>query len=53
MGYWAGLFMGEDDKAALEAGVNIMMQIVIKLLGKVKQDGRLCLEEKPDDNAQD
>jgi molybdopterin-guanine dinucleotide biosynthesis protein A len=44
--------MGKD-KAALEAGVNTMMQIAIKLLGKVKQDGRLCLEEKPDDNAQD
>ena len=53
MGYWAGLFL-EMDKEALEAGVNTMLQIASKLLGeKVHNDGRLTLEDKPDDNAQE
>ena len=53
MGYWAGLFP-EMDKEALKAGVNTMLQIAAKLLGKKMQnDGRLLLEDKPDDNAQE
>ena len=53
MGYWAGLFP-EMDKEALKAGVNTMLQIAAKLLGKkMHNDGRLLLEDKPDDNAQE
>ena len=53
MGYWTGLFP-EMDKEALKAGVNTMLQIAAKMLGKkMHNDGRLLLEDKPDDNAQE
>jgi hypothetical protein len=53
MGYWAGLFL-EMDKEALEARINTMLQIAAKLLGKkMRNDGSLLLEDRPDDNAQE
>jgi hypothetical protein len=42
MSYWAGLFL-EDDKEALIAGVNTMMEIAVKLLDKKKSKKRLHL----------
>jgi hypothetical protein len=33
MGYWAGLFLGAD-REALEAGVNTMLEIAVKLTSK-------------------
>jgi hypothetical protein len=33
MSYWASLFL-EDDKEALMAGANTMLEIAVKLLGK-------------------
>jgi hypothetical protein len=35
MGYWAGLFLGAD-REALEAGVNTMLEIAVKLTSKKK-----------------
>lgn len=53
MKYWAGLFL-EMDREALEAGVNTMIQIAAKLLGKtLNKDGKLLLEDKPDDESQE
>jgi hypothetical protein len=51
MGYWAGLFP-ELDKEALEAGVKMMLQIATKLMREKTQDGRLLLENNPDDSTQ-
>jgi hypothetical protein len=38
MSYWAGLYTG-DDKDALIVGVNSMIEIAMKLLGKKKTGG--------------
>jgi len=44
----------EMDREALEAGVNTMIQIAAKLLGKtLNKDGKLLLEDKPDDESQE
>ena len=48
MSYWASLFL-ENDKEALVAGVNTMLQIAVKLLGKkTAKDGQHLLK---DDNG--
>jgi hypothetical protein len=36
MGYWAGLYP-DVDKEALEAGINTMLQIALKLAKKMKK----------------
>jgi hypothetical protein len=53
MSYWAGLFL-EDDKEALIAGVNTMMEIAVKLLDKKKSKKRLHLMiEEEKENQED
>jgi hypothetical protein len=36
MSYWVGLYL-DNDKAALEAGINTMLQIALKATKKRKQ----------------
>ena len=49
MSYWAGLFL-ENDKKALIAVVNTMLEIAVKLLDKMKSKKRqrLMIEEEKD-----
>ena len=50
MGYWAGLFLGAY-REALEAGVNTMLAIAVKLTSKkkAKQDQALLRDDQSDD----
>jgi len=50
MGYWAGLFLGAD-REALDAGVNTMLAIAVKLTSKkkTKQDQLLLKDDQSDD----
>ena len=53
MGYWAGLFLGVD-KEALEAGVNTMLAIAVRLTSKKKMKrGPPQLKDGQDDDQQD
>jgi hypothetical protein len=48
MSYWAGLFMDED-RVALEAGINTMLQIGLRLVKKRKpESGDQNLLPEPD-----
>lgn len=52
MSYWAGLF-ADDDKVALEAGINVLLQIALKLTKKRKQvDGDQNLLQGPQDGSE-
>lgn len=53
MSYWAGLFV-ENKKEALVAGVNTMLEIAVKLLGKkTAQKGQFLLKDDKEDNQED
>jgi hypothetical protein len=53
MNYWAGLY-AEIDKTTLEAGVNMMLKIALKLLNKkVKLNPQMLIEEDPEGHQEE
>jgi hypothetical protein len=52
MGYWAGLF-GDDEKEKLVAGVDMMLQIALRLVAKTTDSRKQGLLEDTKEDDQD